>query len=295
VTTLELQHLRSGKVRDIYEVDHDRLLIVASDRISAYDVVMEQPIPDKGRVLTGLSDFWFERTRDVVANHLISADPTDFPETAGPEVAGRAMLVRKATPLPIECVVRGYMFGSAWREYREAGTVNGVRMEEGMEQAQPLPEPIFTPSTKAEEGHDEALTPEEARALVGEERCAHLEEVSIALYKAGAELAASQGILVADTKFEFGEVDGEIVLIDEVLTPDSSRFWPADEYAMGTSPPSFDKQFVRDYYDSTGWDHEPPPPALPEDVIAGTRARYIEAYERITQSSFDEWFGPGGS
>lgn len=293
MTTLELQHVRSGKVRDIYEVDHDRLLIVASDRISAYDVVMDEPIPDKGRVLTGLSAFWFDRTRDLVANHLISADPTDFPETAGSEVAGRAMLVRTATPLLIECVVRGYLFGSAWSEYEREGTVNGVAMPKGLQQAEQLPEPMFTPTTKAEEGHDEALTPEQAAALVGEDRYRELERVSIELYRRGADLAASQGIIVADTKFEFGEVDGEVLLIDEVLTPDSSRFWPADEYTPGTSPPSFDKQFVRDYYDSIGWDHEPPPPPLPGEVVEGTRSRYVEAYERITQSSFDEWFGVG--
>jgi phosphoribosylaminoimidazole-succinocarboxamide synthase len=287
-----LPKLASGKVRDIYEVDHDRLLIVASDRISAYDVVMDEIVPDKGRVLTGLSNFWFERTGDVIGNHLVSADPTDFPETAGRDVAGRAMLVRKASVVPIECVVRGYLFGSAWKEYRERGTVNGVPMPAGMEQAAPLPEPIFTPSTKADEGHDEALTPDEAVALVGEKRHRQLQEASIELYRLGAELARQQGIIVADTKFEFGEVDGEMVLIDEVLTPDSSRFWPADEYAVGTSPPSFDKQFVRDYYDSIAWDHEPPAPPLPDEVIRGTRARYVEAYERITRSSFDEWYGP---
>lgn len=295
MTPLDLQHLRSGKVRDIYEIDHDRLLIVASDRISAYDVVMDQPIPDKGRVLTGLSSFWFDRTGDIVANHLISADPTDFPETAGPEVAGRAMLVRMAAPLPIECVVRGFLFGSAWREYEKEGTVNGVPMPPGMRQAEPLPEPIFTPSTKAEEGHDLALTPAEAVDLIGLERHAELERLSVALYRFGADLAAGQGIIVADTKFEFGEIDGEIMLIDEILTPDSSRFWPADEYEIGTSPPSFDKQYVRDHYDSVGWDHEPPAPALPAEVIAGTRARYVEAYERITQSSFDQWYAPDGS
>lgn len=295
MSTLELQHVRSGKVRDIYEVDHDRLLIVASDRISAYDVVMDQPIPDKGRVLTGLSAFWFDRTRHLVANHLISADPTDFPETAGPAIAGRAMLVRKASPLPIECVVRGYLFGSAWREYERQRSVNGVPVPGATQQAEQLPQPIFTPTTKADEGHDVALSAVEAVELLGEERHAELERISLELYRHGAELAARQGIIVADTKFEFGEIDGELVLIDEALTPDSSRFWPADEYRVGTSPPSFDKQFVRDYYDSIAWDHEPPAPPLPEEVIAGTRSRYIEAYERITQSSFDEWFGPGVS
>lgn len=293
MTTVQLPHARSGKVRDIYEVDHDRLLIVASDRISAYDVVMEEPIPDKGRVLTGLSAFWFERTADIVANHLVSADPTDFPETAGTEIAGRAMLVRRAEVLPVECVVRGYLFGSAWREYTREGTVNGVPLPEGLRQAEPLPAPIFTPTTKAEEGHDQALTPDEARDVLGAELHDRLERISTELYRFGSELAADQGILVADTKFEFGTVDGELVLIDEVLTPDSSRFWPADEYEIGGSPPSFDKQFVRDYYDSVGWDHEPPPPPLPDDVIAGTRSRYVEAYERITRRSFDEWFAPG--
>ena len=295
MTALGLQHVRSGKVRDIYEVDHDRLLIVASDRISAFDVVMDEPIPDKGRVLTGLSTFWFERTTDLVANHVISADPTDFPETAGADVAGRAMLVRRATPLPMECVVRGYLFGSAWSEYQKESTVNGMPMPSGMQQAEQLPAPIFTPSTKADEGHDVALTRDEAIALVGAERHAELERLSIELYQFGAELAATQGIIVADTKFEFGEIDGAIVLIDEVLTPDSSRLWPADEYRLGTSPPSFDKQYVRDHFDSVGWDHEPPAPPLPADVIAGTRARYIEAYERITQASFDQWYAPDGS
>ena len=295
MTALGLQHVRSGKVRDIYEVDHDRLLIVASDRISAFDVVMDEPIPDKGRVLTGLSTFWFERTTDLVANHVISADPTDFPETAGADVAGRAMLVRRATPLPMECVVRGYLFGSAWSEYQKESTVNGMPMPSGMQQAEQLPAPIFTPSTKADEGHDVALTRDEAIALVGAERHAELERLSIELYQFGAELAATRGIIVADTKFEFGEIDGAIVLIDEVLTPDSSRFWPADEYRLGTSPPSFDKQYVRDHFDSVGWDHEPPAPPLPADVIAGTRARYIEAYECITQASFDQWYAPDGS
>jgi phosphoribosylaminoimidazole-succinocarboxamide synthase len=292
MTKLELRHLRSGKVRDIYEVHHDRLLIVASDRVSVYDVVFDDPIPDKGRVLTGLSTYWFEQTRDIVPNHLISSDPTDFPETAGPEVAGRAMLVRKAGVVPMECVVRGYLFGSAWREYRDRGTVNGVRMPEGLREADRLSEPLFTPTTKAEAGHDEPLSPDEAVALVGAGRYRELEETSLALYRYGAESALSRGVIVADTKFEFGEVDGALVLIDEALTPDSSRLWPADDYRPGTSPPSFDKQFVRDYVDSVGWDHEPPPPPLPDHVVAGTRARFVEAYEQVTGRSFHEWFGP---
>lgn len=288
---LGLHHLRSGKVRDIYEVSHDRLLIVATDRISAFDVILEQTIPDKGRVLTGLSTFWFEQTRDLVASHLISADPTDFPETVGPELAGRAMLVRAARVVPMECVVRGYLFGSAWKEYREHQTVNGVGLPAGLAEAQLLGEPIFTPTTKAEESHDVPLTPEEGAALVGKARYEQLRELSIAVYRAGAEHLAARGVIAADTKFEFGEIDGELVLIDEVLTPDSSRMWPADEYRVGTQPPSFDKQYVRDYLESVTWNKEPPPPPLPDEVVEGTRARYVEAYELVTGQSFSEWFG----
>jgi len=287
-----LQHLRSGKVRDIYEVSPDRLLLVASDRISAFDVVLEQPIPDKGRVLTGLSTFWFDRTGHIIDNHLVSADPTDFPETVGPEFAGRAMLVEAARVVPMECVVRGYLFGSAWKEYSTAGTVNGVPLPSGLREAEPLPDPIFTPTTKADEGHDLPLTPDEAVALVGRGTYEKLRDASLALYKFGAEHLASRGVIVADTKFEFGERDGELIVIDEMLTPDSSRFWPADEYAVGSSPPSYDKQYVRDHLDTIGWNREPPPPALPSDVVEGTRARYIEAYEAVTGQSFSEWWGP---
>jgi len=280
-------------VRDIYEVGHDRLLMVASDRISAFDVVLDQPIPDKGRVLTGLSTYWFDQTANLVENHLISADPTDFPETAGREVAGRAMLVRTARPVDMECVVRGYLFGSAFSEYQKQGTVNGEPLPPGLVQAEQLPEPIFTPTTKATEGHDTALTVEEAIALVGRSRYQELAETSLAIYRFGAEVAASRGIILADTKLEFGAVDGRLILIDEVLTPDSSRFWSADEYQAGTAPPSFDKQFVRKYLLDVGWDGTPPPPALPDDVVAGTRSRYIEAYEQLTESSFDDWYGVG--
>jgi len=287
-----LHHVRSGKVRDLYEVSHDRLLLVASDRISAFDVVLDQPIPDKGRVLTALSAFWFERTRDIIDNHLVSADPTDFPETVGPEFAGRAMLTKTARVVPMECVVRGYLFGSAWKEYREHGTVNGVALPSGLREAELLPEPIFTPTTKADEGHDLPLTPEQAVELVGRERYEELKEASLAIYRAGAEHLTSRGVIVADTKFEFGDVDGRLLLIDEILTPDSSRFWPADEYTVGSSPPSYDKQFVRDHLDAIGWNREPPPPALPAEVVEGTRARYIEAYETITGESFSEWWGP---
>jgi phosphoribosylaminoimidazole-succinocarboxamide synthase len=291
VSSIGLPKLRSGKVRDVYEIGHDRLLMVASDRISAFDVVLDEPIPDKGRVLTGLSTFWFDRTSDIVPNHLISADPTDFPSTAGREVAGRAMLVRAARPVLMECVVRGFLFGSAWSEYQRQGTVNGQPLPAGMSLAEQLPEPIFTPTTKADEGHDTALTPEEGYELVGRARYQELRDLSIAIYKFGALNASMRGIILADTKLEFGEVDGKLLLIDEVLTPDSSRFWPADEYKVGTSPPSFDKQFVRQHLLDAGWDGTPPPPPLPHEVVEGTRSRYIEAYERLTESSFDDWYG----
>lgn len=291
-TKTGLHHVRSGKVRDLYEVGHDRLLLVASDRISAFDVVLEQPIPDKGRVLTGLSTFWFERLHDIVGNHMVSADPTDFPETVGPEFSGRAMLVRTARVVQMECVVRGYLFGSAWKEYREHGTVNGMSLPTGLREAEPLPEPIFTPTTKADEGHDLALTPDQAVELVGRDRYNELSEASLAIYRAGAEHLASRGLIVADTKLEFGDIDGELILVDEVLTPDSSRFWPADQYQVGTSPPSYDKQFVRDHLDKVKWNREPPPPVLPAEVVDGTRARYVEAYEAVTGQSFSEWWGP---
>jgi phosphoribosylaminoimidazole-succinocarboxamide synthase len=291
VSSIGLPKVRSGKVREVYEAGDGRLLMVASDRISAFDVVLDQPIPDKGRVLTGLSTWWFDQTRDLVDNHLISADPTDFPSTAGRDVAGRAMLVRAARPIPMECVVRGYLFGSAWGEYQKQGTVNGEPLPAGLAQAEQLPEPMFTPTTKATEGHDTALTIAEAVSLVGRERYEVLRDLSIAIYRFGAQKASTRGIILADTKFEFGEADGELMLIDEILTPDSSRFWPGDEWKPGTAPPSFDKQFVRQYLLDTGWDGTPPPPALPDDVVEGTRSRYVEAYERLTESSFDDWYG----
>lgn len=291
MTKVDLPLLHSGKVRDCYGVSHDRMLLVASDRISAFDVILDDPIPQKGHVLTGLSNYWFEATHDLVANHLISADPTDFPETAGADVAGRAMLVRRAQPVKMECVVRGYLFGSAWKEYQASGTVNGHAVPSGLRQAERLAKPIFTPTTKADAGHDEALTDEEATALVGKERFELLRQLSIALYERAVEHAGNQGLMLADTKLEFGDIDGEIILIDELFTPDSSRFWLTDQYEVGTSPPSFDKQFVRDHLETTGWDHEPPAPRLPADVITGTRARYVEAYELLTGLSFNEWFG----
>jgi phosphoribosylaminoimidazole-succinocarboxamide synthase len=286
-----LRKVRSGKVREVYEVSDDYLLMVASDRISAFDVVLDEPIPDKGRVLTGLSTFWFNQTADLVPNHLVSADPTDFPSTAGREVAGRAMLVRAAVPVPMECVVRGYLFGSAWSEYEKSGTVNGQPLPPGLVQAEQLPDPIFTPTTKATEGHDTALTVEEATDLVGRQRYEELRELSLAVYRFGALATSMRGIILADTKLEFGEAEGRLMLIDELLTPDSSRFWPAEEWEPGTSPPSFDKQFVRQHLLSVGWDGTPPPPPLPPEVVEGTRSRYIEAYEQLTESSFDDWYG----
>jgi len=291
MSTTGLPHLYSGKVRELYEVGHDRLLMVASDRVSVFDVVLPDEIPDKGRVLTGLSQYWFDQTAGLVPNHVISCDPTDFPETAG-NVGGRAMLVHATQPLRLECVVRGYLFGHAWEEYREHGTINGAPAPKGLREAEQLPVPLFTPTTKAEHGHDEALSAEDAGALVGRERYDELRDLAISLYRFGAELTATRGVILADTKFEFGERDGRIMLIDECLTPDSSRYWPLEAYEVGTSPPSFDKQFVRDFMDSTGWNHEPPAPRMPVDVIDKTRALYREAYELLTGASLDDWYGP---
>ena len=287
-----LRHLYTGKVRDLYEVSHDRMLMVASDRVSVFDVVLPDEIPDKGRVLTGLSTHWFEQTAHIWPNHVISADPTDLPETAGTEVAGRAMLVRATRPVRLECIARGYLFGSAWSEYAAQGTVCGRALPAGLRQAEELPEPIFTSTTKAEQGHDEAVTDAEAAALVGDEVFEQVRTATLAIYAFARAHAATQGVLLADTKLEFGTVDGELLVIDEMLTPDSSRYWPAEHYAVGTSPPSFDKQFVRDHYLALGWDQTPPAPPLPQAVIDGTRARYVEAYELITGRSFDEWFAP---
>jgi phosphoribosylaminoimidazole-succinocarboxamide synthase len=293
VTNIALPHHYTGKVRDLYEVDHDRMLIVASDRISVFDVVLDNEIPDKGRVLTALSTFWFEQTAHLAPNHLISSDPTDFPETAGPDIAGRAMLVRATQPIRLECVARGYLFGSAWTEYRARGTVYGRRFPTGLHQAERLPEPIFTATTKAPVGqHDRPLTDEEAAGLVGAERFAQLRDRSLALYAFAAAHAEGRGVILADTKFEFGVIDGQVLVIDEVFTPDSSRYWPAEQYRVGISPPSFDKQFVRDHYLSIGWEGgAAPAPRLPGSVIEGTRARYVEAYELLTGRSFDEWYG----
>ena len=296
MTEIALPHAYTGKVRDLYEVDHDRILIVASDRISVFDVVLDDLVPEKGSVLTALSTYWFEQTADLAANHLISSDPTDFPETAGPDVAGRAMLVKATQPVRLECIGRGYLFGSAWSEYEEQGTVFGRRMPAGLRQAERLPEPIFTATTKAEAGHDEPLTDAEAAEFVGAELFEQVRDLTLRVYGFGAAVAESRGIMLADTKLEFGTRDGRLLVIDEMLTPDSSRYWPAEDYRVGTSPPSFDKQYVRDYYLGTDWDHTPPAPRLPASVIEGTRSRYVEAYELLTGRSFDEWHrteGPG--
>jgi phosphoribosylaminoimidazole-succinocarboxamide synthase len=280
-----------GKVRDVYDVGGDRLLLVATDRISAFDVVLPNPIPDKGRVLTGLTLFWLERTRDLVLNHLLSADRRDFPEPfrSEPSLAGRAMLCRKARPVMVECVARGYLTGSGLKQYRAEGHVCGVPLPSGLDEGSKLPEPIFTPTTKAAEGHDMPLTFDETVELIGKGLAERLRELTIGLYERGADVASERGIIVADTKFEFGFADGQLILIDEVLTPDSSRFWPADGYQAGRSQPSFDKQFVRDWLDASGWDHEPPPPDLPDEVLERTAAKYQEAYERITGEKWEHY------
>lgn len=283
-TNLPLPRFGSGKVRDTYDLG-DRLLMVTTDRLSAFDVVLPNGIPGKGEVLTRLSAFWFDRTRDTIPNHLLSTDTADLPEAAQPyadELAGRFMLVRKAKRLDFECVARGYLAGSAWQEYRESGSVNGHRLPEGLRQAEELPEPIFTPATKAESGHDMNITVEELRNSVGEELGRALEAATLAVYQEAASYALDRGIIIADTKMEFGLLDGRLILIDELLTPDSSRFWALGEYAPGGSPPSFDKQFVRDWLERTGWNKTPPGPTLPDEVVAGTAARYREALEWLT-------------
>jgi phosphoribosylaminoimidazole-succinocarboxamide synthase len=275
----EAVHLGSGKVRELYALDAERLLLVASDRISVFDVVLPTEIPDKGRVLTGLSGFWFTRTLATCPNHLL-----------GIRDDGRSTECRRLTMLPIECVVRGYLSGSGWKDYRETGEVCGHRLPEGLRESDKLSEPIFTPATKAQTGHDENITREQAADLVGTERLDAVERISLELYRTAADFAAERGIIIADTKFELGlDEDGQLVLGDEAITPDSSRFWPADEYEPGGPQPSFDKQFVRDYAESLGWDKTSPGPELPDEVVAGTRARYLEAFEQITGIPFDEY------
>ena len=293
--------LNRGKVRDLYAVD-DHLLIVATDRISAYDVVLDSAIPDKGAVLTQLSAFWFERTGHIVPNHMVSTDPASDPAALGDQqalLAGRSMLVRRTKPVLIECVARGYLSGSGWKEYRETGRVCGIELPSGLRESDRLPEPIFTPATKAETGHDVNISENEAADLVGRDLVTRLRDVTLALYAHGAAHAESCGIIVADTKFEFGLVtkddpnddsggDGEsFILIDEALTPDSSRFWPADRYSPGGPQPSFDKQYVRDHLDAVGWDRQPPAPTLPAAVVDGTRAKYREAYRLLAGRELD--------
>ena len=295
-STLHDLHEASGKVREMYGFG-DRLLMVASDRMSAFDVVLPTPIPDKGRVLTGLSQFWFGRTEQIVPNHLITTELAAYPPEAqsAPDLAGRSMLVNRLTMMPIECVVRGYLVGSGWKDYKATGTVCGHSLPPGMVEAQKLPKPLFTPSTKATDGHDQNIDRDAGILLVGEERFNRLEQVAIELYETAAEYALERGIIIADTKFEFGEDEtGRMVLGDEALTPDSSRFWPADEYATGGSPPSYDKQYVRDWLETLDWDKTPPGPAIPDEVVAGTRARYVEAYERLTGGSFDAYLASAG-
>jgi phosphoribosylaminoimidazole-succinocarboxamide synthase len=274
-------------------VGDDRLLLVATDRLSAFDVVFDQPIPDKGRLLTALSAFWFERLAPLGPTHFISTDAADLPEAARtPALAGRVTLARRAQRIDAECVVRGYLAGSGWAEYRAGGEVGGHRLPGGLREADRLPEPIFTPSTKAEVGHDENITRQRLAEMVGADLAGELEARSLALYRAGAERAAAVGLILADTKFEFGWIDGEVALIDEMLTPDSSRFWDAELYGPGSSPPSFDKQYVRDFVSGSGWNREPPAPQLPDEVIAGTRERYVTAYERLTG---ERWSAAGKS
>ena len=280
---------RSGKVRDIYDYG-DGLLLVATDRISAFDCVLPTGIPDKGRVLTGLSLFWFERTKHIVPNHLLSADPKDFPAAVdeyAEMLLGRAMWVRKAAVVPIECVVRGYLAGSAWKEYQATGRISDHQLPAGLRLADKLPEPIFTPATKALTGHDENITRQRAAEIVGPELAQKLEELSLTLYSFAADYAAQRGFLLCDTKFEFGMVDGELILIDEILTPDASRYWDAAKYEPGKQQEAFDKQYVRDYLETLDWDKTPPAPPLPPEVVAETRRIYLSAYERITGRPLD--------
>lgn len=286
----ELKFLRSGKVRDIYEVDGDRLLIVATDRISAFDCVLPNAIPHKGQVLTQISKFWFDRFSTLVENHLIAADMSEFsaelrgalPEESKSRLAGRSMLVRRAEVIPFECVVRGYLAGSGWKEYQQTGMICGHRLPEGLVESAKLPEPIFTPATKAEEGHDINVTIDVMAQALGEDLTTRLEEISLKIYREAAQYAETRGIIICDTKFEFGLRDGRLILVDEVLTPDSSRFWPRDSYAPGKPQPSFDKQFVRDYLETLDWDKRPPAPALPGEVIKVTSEKYLEAYRLLT-------------
>lgn len=281
-----IKKLRSGKVREVFDLG-ENLLLVATDRISAFDCILPNAIPGKGEVLNGLSTFWFHRL-DFVPNHMIETEVSAFPDQLKPYadiLRGRSMIAKKAKPLPVECVVRGYVAGSGWKEYRESGTVGGHAVPEGLKQCERLTEDLFTPSTKADEGHDEPITWSQCRALLGDETAIRVRDMSLELYRHGRAYAASRGIIIADTKFEFGIHDGEIILIDECMTPDSSRFWPADQYQPGGNPPSFDKQFVRDWLENCGWDKQPPAPELPPEIIDRTAGKYREALIRLTSPS----------
>jgi len=293
---LNLPHVHSGKVRDIYEIDSQNLLMVTSDRLSAFDVVLNEPIPEKGRVLTAMTRYWLEKLNNLVPNHLISVDPTYLSDEISLEnrefLLGRTMICRRAEMLPVECIVRGFITGSAWKEYKENGTVHGEKVVSGLKESEQFQQPLFTPSTKATSGHDENISFSESIEILGSDLAEKVKDTSLKCYKLAADLAMERGIIIADTKFEFGLIDGELVLADEVLTPDSSRFWPEEQWSIGSSPPSFDKQPVRDFLDGTEWDKKPPPPTLPSEVISATSSRYIEAYEKISGKSFEDW--PGG-
>jgi phosphoribosylaminoimidazole-succinocarboxamide synthase len=286
----------SGKVRDVFDAGDGLLLMVTSDRISAYDYVFDKPVPDKGRVLTAMTAYWGGELAPIAPTHLVSTDPADFPvakrDRAG--LAGRAMLVQRAEMLPIECIVRGYLAGSAWREYRERQTMHGEPLPAGLVEADRLPEPVFTPSTKAATGHDENITFDAAAALVGAELAGRVREVCLAAYSAAARAALARGVIVADTKFELGVAGGVLTICDEIVTPDSSRLWDAGTWVAGRTPPSFDKQPMRDWAAATGWDMASPPPSMPDEVVASTRARYVDAYERITGRCLADWWGGGG-
>lgn len=280
----DLKFVKRGKVRDVYDLG-EHLLIVATDRLSAFDVVMPQPIPYKGKVLTQISSYWFNVMQDIIPNHVVATNVADFPKICRQyedQLRGRSMVVKKADPLPVECIVRGYLAGSGWNEYKVSKTVCGISLPDGLVDSSHLPEPIFTPSTKADVGHDENISFDRASFMVGEKITRQVRDVSIAIYKRASELAEMKGIIIADTKMEFGHYDGRLILIDELLTPDSSRFWPADQYAPGKSQPSFDKQFLRDYLETLDWNKTPPGPVLPPEVVAKTQAKYLEAYERLT-------------
>ena len=278
-----IKKLRSGKVREVFDLG-DTLLFVVTDRLSAFDVILPDPIPEKGAVLNQLSAFWFKRF-DKINNHFVTANFDEFPKELEPfrsQLAGRSMIVRKTKPLTVECVVRGYLAGSGWKEYQKAQSVCGIKLPPGLQLASPLPEPIFTPSTKADEGHDENIDMKECARILGDEMAERVKDLSLEIYSRGRDHAAQRGIIVADTKFEFGTIDDKLLLIDECLTPDSSRFWPADQYVVGQSPPSFDKQFVRDYLETLAWNKTPPGPRLPAEIIEKTSLKYREAFERLT-------------